>query len=73
MTPKNKFSLRRMRLRQHLAWGGDTSGKEGLGRLAGQCPQGCLGPTVAIEAVLGGGGRGDWPDLCRQGCLVVPA
>lgn len=39
---KNKSSLRRIGLRQHLAWGGDTSGKEGVGRLASQHPQGCL-------------------------------
>ena len=32
-----------MGLRQHLAWDGETSGKEEVGRLAGQHPRGCLG------------------------------
>ena len=32
-----------MGLRQHLAWGGETSGKEEAGRLAGQHPRGCPG------------------------------
>lgn len=30
-------------MRQHLAWDGETSGKEEVGRLAGQHPRGCLG------------------------------
>lgn len=32
-----------MGLRQHLAWGGETSGKEEVGRMAGQRPRGCAG------------------------------
>lgn len=31
MAPKNKSSQGRMGLRQHLAWGGETSGKKGVG------------------------------------------
>lgn len=59
-----------MGLRQHLAWGGDTSGKEGVGKVAGQRLQGCPGPSVATEAVLGGEGGGDWPNLHSQGAWL---
>lgn len=38
-----------MGLRQHLARGGDTSGKEGVGSLASQYPQGCLAPLWPLR------------------------